>query len=159
MTTVQRASNDSSGCSQQGEVFQLPNSISLEEMRDCMAGTYVESRHSAPEVRILHSAPEVYIPVMDWNSSSALSQSERKPAYLLTPPTSWPAWSASPSPARKFSRFSAQNFTEVFGNRLQTEANDQNRTANNRASYDKFRTRSAHYDRYSSFSTFETMFC
>lgn len=150
MTTAQSVFNtplDGSGCSQHDEVSQLPNSsISLDEMRHCRTGYYLESRHSAPEVHNPQSDPEVRILMNDWNSNSALSQSERRPAYLLTPQTSRPTLSASPSPRRKFSRFSAQNFTELFGNRLQTEANDPNRAAS-QASYDKFRTRSARYDR------------
>lgn len=146
MTTVERVTNDRSSCIQHDGVLQLPNtSISLDEMPYSI---YLGSRHSAPEVSIPYSAPEVHVPVKDWNSSSAFSQSERKPAYLLTPQSSRPTLSASPSPGRKFSRFSTENFTELFGNTLQTEANDQNGAANNPASlYDKFRTRSARYDR------------
>lgn len=153
MTTLERVSTDSSSGSQHDGAFQLPNfSISHDETQQCMVKTYLESRHSAPEVHILRSAAEVYIPVKDWTSSSTLSQSERKPAYLLTPETSRPALSASPSPA---GQFNAQNFTDFLGNRLKTEANGQNMASKNRASYDKFRTRSARYDRYYSFTTLE----
>jgi len=148
MTTLERVSSDNSSGSKHDGVFQLPNfSISHDETRQYMAKTNLESRHSAPEVHILRSAAEVYIPVKDWTSISTLSQSERKSAYLLTPETSRPALSASSSPA--------QNFTDFIGDRLQIEANGQNRSAKNRASYDKFRTRSAQYDRYYSFTTLE----
>lgn len=163
MTTEQGSSNsafDSNGpgpgnsWSQHDGALQLPSSISFDERRKCMTEDYLESRHSAPEVHIPHSAAEVHIAVKDWNSSLALgltlSQSERKPAYLLNRETSRPALSASPSPERMLSRFSARNFTDLSENRLQTEARaefDQTRAANNQASYNKFRTRSARFDR------------
>jgi hypothetical protein len=92
------------------------------------------------------STPEVHIQVKDWNPNLGVSKSERRPAYLLTPQTSRVAVNGEERPStsgRKFSRFSS----ELFGSRLQTEPKDQNRAASNQASYDKFRTRSARFDR------------
>lgn len=149
MSTVQSDPKNSSSCSQHDGVLQHQScSISLDELRQCTDANHLERRHSVLEAGLPHSAPDVHIPVSDWNSSSTFTQSERKPAYMLTPQASRPALSASSSPARKLTRFSTQNFSEFFGNRLPEPANDQNRAANNQASlYDKFRTRSARYDR------------
>lgn len=149
MSTVQSDPRSSSNCSQNDGVLQHQScSISVDEVRQCLDANHLERRPSVLADGLPHSAPEVHIPVSDWNSSSAFTQSERKPAYMLTPQNSRPALSASSSPARKFSRFSTQNFSELFGNRSTEPANDQNRAANNQASlYDKFRTRSARYDR------------
>ncbi|KAG0606533.1 hypothetical protein M758_9G148700 [Ceratodon purpureus] len=149
MTSIQRDPNstlDSSNCSQNDKSFQIPNiSSSSGEMRTNVAGNHsLENRAG--------SAPEVHIQVTkDWNSSLGMSKSERRPAYMLTPQTSRLGVNGEEQPASSGRRFSSQTYSELFGSRLQTEPKEsQNRAANNQASYDKFRTRSARFDRQSS---------
>ena len=142
MTTIQRDSNSKVDSRSDGS-FQVPNYYSSSgEMRPNLTGNHLESR--------THSAPEVHVEMEDWSSNLGMSKSERRPAYLLTPQSSRQAGNGEDTPSAsrcKFSRFSSQSYSELFGSMLQTEPKDQNRAANNQASYDKFRTRSARFDR------------